>query len=75
MQLLPFSSPLVLGAGCTEDGRPSPEITQESVLSDAVSGINDELESLRISVGENARVLKETGLTGAAGREARSRRC
>ncbi len=60
----------VLGAGCTEDGRPSPQITQESVLSDAVSGINDELESVRVSVGENARVLGETGLTGAAGREA-----
>ncbi|MDN7024565.1 sodium:calcium antiporter [Methanoculleus sp. FWC-SCC1] len=60
----------VLGAGCTGDERPSPQTSQESVIRDAVSGINDELESVEAAVGENARVLGESGLTGAAGREA-----
>ncbi len=60
----------VLGAGCTGDELPSLQISQESVICDAVSGINGELESVRASVGENARVLGESGLTGAAGKEA-----
>jgi len=60
----------VLGAGCTEASQPSLQVTQESVLEDAVSGINGELEAINASVGENARVLGETNLTSAAGKDA-----
>ncbi|MCM2465072.1 cache domain-containing protein [Methanoculleus oceani] len=60
----------VLGAGCTEESQPPLQGTGDSVLQDAVSGINDELESVRASTAEDARVLGETGLTSAAGKEA-----
>jgi hypothetical protein len=59
----------VLGAGCTGEAQPLAQVTHDSVLSDAVSGINDELEAINTSVGENARVLGETNLTSAAGKE------
>ncbi len=61
---------VVLGAGCTEENRPFPEGDHESVLRDAASGINNEMESVKVSIAENARVLEETGLTSTAGKEA-----
>ncbi|PKL63056.1 MAG: sodium:calcium antiporter [Methanomicrobiales archaeon HGW-Methanomicrobiales-2] len=60
----------VLGAGCTEESPSHLQGTGALVLQNAVSGINDELESVRASTAEDARVLGETGLTGAAGKEA-----
>ena len=57
----------VIGAGCTGETRSS---SGEAVLQEAVAGINDELASIRASIGESARVLGETGLTGAAGERA-----
>ena len=60
----------VLGAGCTEESQPLPGETRESVLQEAVAGINGELASVRASAGESARVLGEAGLTSAAGKEA-----
>ncbi len=60
----------VLGAGCTEEGLPPQQGAGDPVLHDAVSGINGELESVRTSAGESARVLGEAGLTSAAGKEA-----
>ncbi len=60
----------VIGAGCTEEGQPPQQVTGDSVLLDAVSGINDELESVRASTAEDARALGGTGLTSTAGKEA-----
>jgi len=60
----------VIGAGCTQEGQPPQQVTGDSVLLDAVSGINDELESVRASTAEDARALGETGLTSTAGKEA-----
>ncbi|WP_332448582.1 cache domain-containing protein [Methanoculleus sp.] len=60
----------VCGAGCTGENQPPPEERAESVLQEAVTGINSELVSVRASAGESARVLGEAGLTSAAGREA-----
>ena len=60
----------VLGAGCTEENQPFPGGDHESVLRDAASGINNEMESVKVSIAENARVLEETGLTSTAGKEA-----
>lgn len=59
----------VLGAGCTGERQPSLQATGDPILSDAVSAINHELEAVRASIGEDARVLGETGLSGASGRE------
>ena len=60
----------VLGAGCAEENQPSSGETGESLLQDAVAGINGELEAVKASAGESARVLGEAGLTNAAGKEA-----
>lgn len=61
----------VLGAGCTEEKEPpSLEDARDAILRDAVSGINSELESVKSSIKEDARVFGETGLTSATGREA-----
>lgn len=57
----------VFGAGCTGESQPPPE---ETVLQEAVAGVNSELESVRASAGESARILGEAGLTSAAGRGA-----
>ena len=46
----------VIGAGCTGETRSS---SGEAVLQEAVAGINDELASIRASIGESARVLGE----------------
>jgi len=60
----------VLGAGCTGESQPPPEEGAEAVLQEVVAGVNNELESVRASAGESARILGEAGLTSAAGREA-----
>ncbi|WP_292522134.1 cache domain-containing protein [Methanoculleus sp.] len=60
----------VLGTGCTEENQLPPGDTGESVLQEAVAGINGELEAVSTSAGESARVLGEAGLTSAAGKEA-----
>jgi len=59
----------VFGVGCTEESQPSLQESQDTVLRDAVAGINGELESVKASIGEDARVLGETGLSSTAGRE------
>lgn len=61
---------VVLGAGCVGESQPPPEEAERSVLLEAVAGINGELESINASIGESARVLGETGLRSAAGKEA-----
>ena len=53
-----------------EGGQPPLQATEEAVLQDAVSGINHELETVRASIAESARVLGETGLASTAGKEA-----
>lgn len=60
----------IFGAGCTEERQPSLQTAEEAVLRGAVSGINDELTSVRASTAGSARALGEAGLTGAAGKEA-----
>lgn len=66
-----FVAVAVLSAGCTEGDQPSSlQETRDSVLRDAVAGINGELESVKASIGEDARVLGETGIASAAGKEA-----
>lgn len=60
----------MLGAGCMGVDQPPLQATEETVLQDAVSGINHELEAVRASIAESARVTGETGLASAAGKEA-----
>jgi len=60
----------VFGVGCTEESQPSLQETRDLVLRDAIAGINGELESVKASIGEDARVLGETGLSSTAGKEA-----
>ncbi len=61
---------LVLVAGCTEETLPPPGGAGEFILKETVDGINSELEAIRASIGESARVLGETGLDSAEGKEA-----
>ncbi|MDV2481107.1 sodium:calcium antiporter [Methanoculleus sp. Wushi-C6] len=60
----------VLGAGCMEESQPPLQTTRDAVLQEAVLAIDQELASVGASLGEDARVLGETGLSGAAGKEA-----
>ncbi len=62
---------VVLVAGCTEEIPPPPDDgAGESILQETITGINSELEAIRASIGESARVLGETGLASAEGEEA-----
>ena len=62
-----FIIAMVIGTGCTGEARPS---SGGEVLQEAVTGIDDELTEVRVSMGESARVLGETGLTSTTGKEA-----
>lgn len=62
---------MVLVAGCTEETLPPPvDESGETILREAIAGINSELEAIRDSIGESARVLGETGPGSAEGKEA-----